>query len=299
MDIHIRSPIEFEKHLDHQFENSINITRQRMSVQQLLDQQEDIALIKRHLEPYSTGLAKVLTKLKPSTVLLKQPVFKWSVDGEEIQSSCWLFEAIMTNVILAQMCNEEANAFLKKNEIKKANALFKSAGGYYDKSMKFSMQWKWKLPSLTHRITHPYWHLSQKHMMDCYQHFCCQTVGIQQNTTASAMFKVAQRALKSSLLSWAHWKTPQSEKSIHMADKLCYLYSSHVLWDETKYGASIFRMQKWLGNRVDTGSFHLIKEEFEKIPLLLQERIHTNNGAYFDPIAPDEEFPNIEEIMRV
>ena len=67
MDIHVRAPIEFEKILDYTFTNSIQMTRQRISIQQLLDQQsedsseEDKKQLIRHLNMYSNEIKAVIT----------------------------------------------------------------------------------------------------------------------------------------------------------------------------------------------------------------------------------------------
>ena len=152
---------------------------------------------------------------------------------------------------------------------------------------------------MNHKVLQADWNLSQKHLMECFQHFCCICVGINNSTTSKALSTVASRALKSAAYSWMHWKNSMADSCIKMADALNYLYSSDVLWNNGKYGNSIYILQHWLRPvYVETGSFHIIREEFQKIPMLLQERIHTNSGAYFDKICSPEAVPSIEDIIR-
>ena len=104
MDIHVRAPIEFEKILDYTFTNSIQMTRQRISIQQLLDQQsedsseEDKKQLIRHLNMYSNEIKAVITNLK-NKKLTSQPRFSWSINNETVETPCWLFEAIMPRVV--------------------------------------------------------------------------------------------------------------------------------------------------------------------------------------------------------
>lgn len=298
MDIHIRSLIEFEKYLDHHFPKAVNVTRQRMSIQQLLDQQEDKSMLKRNLEQYSNSIDNIIDKLYQTNCVVQQPCFAWSVNHRIIKSACWLFEALMPKILLSQTYSEEAHELLKDSEIKKANKLFKSAEKYYEKSMGLCLRWKWKLPHMNHNILHAEWHLSKKHLMKSFQHLCYQCIGIKQLTTANPMLTISTRALSSAMLSLAYWKNKDAETVVKIADGLRYLYHSHCLWNAAKYGNSIFTLQNWLQcNHIETGSFALLKEEFEKVPLLLSERIHTNNGAYFDKITAPDELPKIEDII--
>lgn len=299
MDIHIRGPIEFEKCLDHTFTGAVSLTRQRMTIQQLLDQKEDQPLLKQHLEQYCSHIYDTMGQISGSTVLLQQPRFTWVIDHEVIHSSCWIFEAMVPSVALAQVYTQEAQNHLLENQFKEANKSFKKAEKVFEKTLLLTKQWKWKLPHMNHKITRKTWHLSQKHLLQSFQHLCVQCVGISKSTNSTVMSTVATRALTSSSLSWMHWKTPEAERVIKLADGLRYLYSSNTLWDDAHYGASIFRLQNWLSDiEIDTGSFQLLKEEFEKIPLLLQERINTNNGAYFEAVEAIDELPSLEHLIN-
>ena len=62
---------------------------------------------------------------------------------------------------------------------------------------------------------------------------------------------------------------------------------------------SIFRLEKWINNqKLPKTSFEIIKEEFDKIPFLLQERKHINDGAYFDTLEAATPLPGIKEIIH-
>ena len=104
MEVSSHTPIEFEKILDYTFTNSIQMTRQRISIQQLLDQQseesseEDKKQLIRHLTIYSNQIKTVITNLK-NKKLTSQPRFSWSINNETIETPCWLFEAIMPRVV--------------------------------------------------------------------------------------------------------------------------------------------------------------------------------------------------------
>ena len=299
MDIHIRGPIEFEKYLDHTFTDSVSLTRQRMSIQQLLDQKEDQPLLKQHLEQYCNHIYNTIDHISGSTTLLQQPRFTWVIDHETCHSSCWIFEALVPSVALAQVYSQEARTHLLINQFKEANKSFKKAENVFSKTLLLTRQWKWKLPHVNHKITREAWHLSQKHLLQSFQHLCLQCVGITKSTNSKTMSTIATRALTSSSLSWMHWKTPEAEHALKLADGLRYLYSSNTLWDDAHYGASIFRLQNWLTNiEINTGSFQLLQEEFEKVPLLLQERINTNNGAYFDSVVAIDELPSLNHIIN-
>jgi len=299
MDIHIGSPIEFEKILDHTFTKSVSLTRQRMSIQQLLDQKEDQPLLTQHLEQYCRNIYDTIDQMSGSTTLLQQPRFTWVIDHETCHSSCWIFEALVPSVALAQVYTQEGRNHLLLNQFKDANKSFKKAETVFSKTTILTKQWKWKLPHVNHKITREAWHLSQKHIMQSFQHLCLQCVGISKASNSNTMSTIATRALTSASLSWMHWKTHEAENVIKLADGLRYLYSSNILWDNSHYGASIFRLQNWLTNiEIDTGSFQLLKEEFGKIPLLLQERINTNNGAYFDAVAAIDDLPSLEQVIN-
>jgi len=297
MDIHIRGPVEFEKCLDHSFVSAITMTRQRMAIQQLMDQQEDQPLLIQQLTNYCTVIQEVVQRISAKTILQQQPCFTWVIDHEKIVSPCWIFEAIVPCCVLGQLHIQSGHSFLADNNFKDANKAFKKAETVFMQSFLLAQRWKWKLPQMNHKIVRPAWHLSQKHTAESLQHLCCLCVGIDKASSDKTMFTVATRALTSATLSSLHWKTPEAINLLQIADSLRYLYSSNTLWSSGAYGAAIYRLQ----NRVpfiETGSFELLKKEFEKVPLLLQERIYTNNGAYFEAIEPPDELPTLEMIIH-
>jgi len=106
---------------------------------------------------------------------------------------------------------------------------------------------------------------------------------------------LATRAMATAAKSFANWQTPEAVQQLQLADGLRHMFRSNVQWDEGKYGHSIHTLQTFCQFVPET--FPLLQEEFEKVPFLLQERIATNNGAYFDPVEAAED-NTIEEIVQ-
>lgn len=304
MDIHIRGPIEFEKILDYTFQETIGLTRQRITIQQLIDQQDELSSTEdqkqliRHLNNYSSSYKNMYKKLYNAT-LQKQPCFSWSVNGELIQTPCWLFEAIMPNIVNYELNNRIAFKHLEEQEYKEANKYMKQSEQICDELVKLTTQWKWKLPHMNHRIiTNKFWS-AQKHKSNAYQQLCTISVGIQQGSSDNILYHLSQRALRASAMSLVHWIQPETDDLLKISDALRYTYSSNILWKKEKYGQSIFRLEKWINNqKLPKTSFEIIKEEFDKIPFLLQERKHINDGAYFDTLEAATPLPGIKEIIH-
>jgi len=299
MDIHIRGTVEFEKCLDHTFTDVVAMTRTRMAIQQLLDQREDQPLLIHYLEQYTAGIDQLLTKIKPLDSLKIQPCFTWVIDHETIQTPCWLLEAIVPRVVLAHLYAADGQKLMSTSNFKEANKMFKEAEKHFDASFQHTIRWKWKAPHMNHPITNQHWHLAQKHLQMSYQHLCFVGQGIENITSNKPMLTLANRAFKSAVFSAMHWKSTESTDVLHVTDGLRYLYSSNVLWDEGKYGMSIFRLQHWFGQQIPRTLPGPIQKEFENIDFLLKERIHTNNSAYFDTIEPDSVLmPTLHEIIH-
>ena len=295
MNIHIRRPVEFEKCLDHSFSKTVSLTRQRMTVQQLLDQREDNALLIQHLEPYCRNVSTLIQQIKPHTTLVQQPCFSWSIDHEKIQTTCWLFEAIVPRVALAQIFVQNGYREAAKHEFKSANRIFKKAETLYIECRKLSEQWTWKMPKMSHKIVRAEWHYAQQYITQNLQHLCFIGVGLQNATSSVVMKTLASRAMGSAAKSFANWQTPEAVQQLQLADGLRHIFRSNVQWDEAKYGNSIHTLQTFCQFIPET--FPLLQEEFEKVPFLLQERIATNNGAYFDPVEAAEDI-TLEEILQ-
>ena len=304
MDIHVRAPIEFEKILDYTFTESISMTRQRISIQQLLDQQsedspeEDKKQLIRHLNLYSKQIKNMIIKLK-NTKLTKQPHFSWSINNETIDTPCWLFEAIMPRVVNYNINVNIAQKKIKNEEFVEANQYLKDAQRCVNECIFLTQSWKWKMPHLTHKILSSQWHLAQKNKMETIIQLNMLSRAQQKENSDKTLYTLAQRALSHSAQSYMYWKDPHTEMLLKLSDAFRYMYSANILWNNAQYGSSIYRLQHWLkGQKIETGAFENFKREFEKIPFLLQERIHINNSAYFEPIEPAADLPDLESIIH-
>ena len=302
MDIHIHGQIEFEKILDYTFTESITLTRQRITIQQLLDQGSELTDTRpliRHLTTYSKGIESILVKL-PETTIQQQPCFSWSINQEKIQSACWILEAIMPKVVNYQLQLEIGHQHVREEQYKDANKWYKTAAKLATETSLLTRRWKWKLPTMNHQIIATDWHQAQTHYSECLQQLCTIAVGIQTETNDTVMYTLSQRTLRAARLSYMHWKTNEAGSIITLADGLRYMYSANILWNREEYGQSIHRLEKWVSKRnIPTGYWQILKQEFEKIPFLLQERIHTNNGAYFEPIRAAITLPDIQTIIHM
>ena len=304
MDIHLRGQVEFEKILDYTFTQSITLTRQRITIQQLLDQQnneptdDDHRQLIRHLTTYSDGIGAVIVKL-PETTIQIQPCFSWTIDNERVQSACWILEAIMPKIVNFQLQLKMGHKQVQLQQYKAANKCYKTAEKLAKETETLANRWKWKLPTMNHQILATKWHIAQKYYSECLQELCMLSVGIQMETKDTAMYTLSQRILRAASLSFIHWKSDEAGSIITLADGLRYMYSANILWNREEYGQSIHRLENWVCNRsIPTGNWEMLEKEFEKIPFLLQERIHTNNGAYFEPIRAAITLPDIQTIIH-
>jgi hypothetical protein len=184
-------------------------------------------------------------------------------------------------------------------QYKAANKYYKQAETLATETETLATRWKWKLPTMNHQVLSTKWHIAQKYYSECLQLLCTVSVGIQSETKDSAMYTLSQRILRAASLSFIHWKSDEAGSIITLADGLRYMYSANILWNREEYGQSIHRLQHWVCNRsIPTGNWEMLEKEFEKIPFLLQERIHTNNGAYFEPIRAAITLPDIQTIIH-
>jgi len=304
MDIHVHTPIEFEKILDYTFTNSIQMTRQRISIQQLLDQQseesseEDKKQLIRHLTIYSNQIKTVITNLK-NKKLTSQPRFSWSINNETIETPCWLFEAIMPRVVNYKLNLDIGKKMVENEEYVEANKYFKEALRCVNECYFLNESWKWKMPHMNHKFISSQWHLAQIHKVNVLMQLSTLSRGQQQGTSDKTLYVLSQRALHYSALSYMEWKDPHTEILLKMSDAFRYMYSANILWNNGQYGSSIYRLQRWLkGQKIETDIFNNFKEELEKIPFLLRERKYVNDSAYFEPIKPTTELPNLKSVIH-
>ena len=229
--------------------------------------------------------------------LLTQPNFAWSIHGSVISSSCWLFEKNNIHLALALLSVETGHQMVENSEYKKACEAFRKAEAQFKLSEQIDYQWKWKLPNMNHYIMAPAWKIAQQEKMKCLQQLCTVSVGILNNSTDKILYTVSQRAVKHITISECLWPDETKLPLMHLSERLRYLYSSNILWANEKYGASIDTMQKWLTN-FSVSSFSVFNEEFEKNPLLLQERKQTNTNVYFQKVEEDVELPGIASLVN-
>lgn len=255
-----------------------------MTIQQLLDSHENQEYLAKSLKSYCGQFSVMLDSVKNTTMLTKQPLFSWSVNGESIQTSCWLLEGILPNVALYGLYVEQAVAKANGDDFKTANKLFVQAEAVADTALEMAARWTWKIPAMNHEVVRTRWHLAQKYMAKTYQNLCFIGLGLQNDTNSKTMKTLSDRAFANASKAYANWPQELSQKHIQIADGLRHLFNSNVQWDKGAYGVSIHTLQSYFTEMPTT--FDLLNKEFEKIPFLLQERITTNNGAYFDPVQP-------------
>jgi len=304
MDIHIRVPLEFEKILDYTFSDSITMTRQRISIQQLLDQRNEhssfddkIQLI-RYLNTYSKQIKNLIVNLK-NTKLIIQPQFSWSIDNETIKTSCWLFEAIMPKVVNYIINTDIGKSMIKNEQFVEANKYFKGALQCANESYILTESWKWKMPYMNHKVISSQWHMAQIHKINSLMQLSALSRGQQQCSSDKTLYILSQRALHHSALSYMKWKDSYTEMLLKVSDAFRYLYSANILWNNAQYGGSIYTVQHWLKDQeIETDIFDNFKQEFEKIPFLLQERIRVNNSAYFETIQSIVDLPSLESVIH-
>ena len=251
----------------------------------------------KSLETYCAQYLKILQAVTNTTTLLKQPLFSWSIDGENIQTSCWLFEGIIPHIALYNLYVKQATEKANADDFKSANKLFQKAETKCIQSLNLAARWKWKIPSMNHKIVMGRWHIAQKYMTQTYQHLCYIGVALENDSNSKTLLTLSERAFKSASKAYVNWKENDSEHLIKIADGLRHLFNSHVNWENNNYGASIYTLQTYFSEPMPN-TFKRLNEEFEKIPFLLQERISTNDGAYFDPIKPHQNESTTEEIIN-
>lgn len=279
MNIHIRQPIEYEKIVTSNTTKAIELTRHRMSVQQLLDSRDNDKNLKERLQSYIKAFDAFYTNINPCVKLQKQPFFQWIVAGKPLYSSCWKFEAIVPRVVLSEMFYTEGVNYVQEGDYKNAAKSFKNAEQSHLDTIEQLKGWKWKLPGVNHHILQLKWHYSSIHHLQSLQHLCMISVGLDKEAAAKTLYTVAQRATTAAVKSIVEW--PERPNTLQLCESLQRLFSSHILWEREEYGGSIHRLKN-IPESVDTFDFEIIQQEMNKVPFLMRERRQINNGAYFD-----------------
>lgn len=286
MTIHIRGTVEFEKILSEHWHGAIGMTRTRMAVQQLLDTQESQSILEKRLKDYIEKSDAVIDHLAKTGAgqLTEHPVFEWSVNDSILRSPCWRLETILPRYALSVMNENEAHRHVKEHNYKEARKMFLATIDMHKQCAENLALWKWKLPSLNQDVLQKKWHLAKIEMLTGMATLCMLSTGIQKQMKSTALFTVTQRALRNFTRSLATWPSKQAQDLMNVSEALRYYFSSDILWTSERYGESIHRLERWTQQRLEFGPFEILKDEWAKVQLLLEERHTTNNGAYFDPI---------------
>ena len=297
LNVHIHKPIEFEKITIENTNQAINLTRQRMSIQQMLDAKDLSQNLINRLNKYIENYDNFLMSLDPVQPLINQPIFEWSIQHEILETSCWKLEPIISRVVLSECLIQQATEKIIGHDFKEASRLYGLAIQTHMSSISNILEWKWKLPNMNHHILQDKWHKAMVYHLKSLKSLCMLSVALEKDSPASTLYTVSQRVIKNSAKAIIEW--PSMESNLKLGESLRYLFSSHILWNKEQYGSSIYRLQSWLEkNTIPCGHFDVIKQEFEKIPFLLKERIQANNGAYFDAIKPATALPSPSELIH-
>jgi hypothetical protein len=303
MKIRIKSTVAFEKIFDFT-EDPIQVTRNRIRIQQSLDSEEkNKELLIKQLEKYCNGIDRLFFELvrKHQLPLKSIPFFSWQIGSESICSSCWKVEQIVPKVLLAQLYLDSGHASLP--DYKSASTNFAKAMQTHAHIKEHLLNWKWRNSDLNYPIFQLDWHNSCIAHLQCLQHMAMLSVGIDQNLPSETLFKVAERAVKSSVLSIANWTSgDEPENTLPACQAMQMYYSSKLLWKDGKYGNSIYRLQELNSSKI-TGlcvktRFDAINTEIEKVGLLLSENTRINNGAYFDTVEIGEPLQTPAELIE-
>jgi len=299
MKFQIKSTVEFEKIFD--FQDPIPITRNRISLQQFLDSEENNKeLLINQLEKYKEGIDILFFEMTQSqhVPLKSTPLFSWQIDSEQITSSCWQVERIIPKVLLARLFLKLGHGLLP--DYKLASANYAKAMHLHEQINQNLLTWKWRNSDMTHPIFQCAWHNSCIAHLQCLQHMAMLSVGIGQNLPAKTLFTVAERAVKSSVCSIAHWTSEYEVENMLPACQAMQMYfSSKVLWDKSKFGNSIFRLQQLNNSKfTEKTRFEAINAELEKVGLLLSENQRINDGAYFETVESGEPLKSTLEMIE-
>jgi len=285
MNIHICQSVEFEKIKD--WSGAIPLTRKRLSIQQLLDSGElEDENLDVQLEQYIAEFdsATQLVVRERHVPLDSVPCFSWNVQGHQIDSPCWKTEAILSRLTLADLYMTRGRRQLP--DYKKASSTFASAIQLHQQMMEQLVSWKWKMSSHNHFFFQKDWHRSRVSQLECLRHLAMVAVGIGKSLADKTLYTVTQRGVAAATASIAQWPNT-THQLLPLCEYMRYYFSSNMLWENGKYGASLHRMEQWLKNKPEPSLFENINNEIDKVDFLLEERQRTNNGAYFDPVEAD------------
>ena len=299
MRIRIHTPVEFEKIIPHEWSQSIPMTRQRLTLQQMLDSGDNKDHLVRRTEEYLEKIQQALTHVANlgQEPLIKQPIFQWHVNQTIVSSPCWRFETIMPNVLLAHLHKENALGYMKSGLYKDAHSEWTSAKKHYTQCKEQLKLWTWKLPELNYSILQKEWHISHEHLCDGFLHLATLSVGIEKETSSKVLYTVSQRAVRSFAASIKNWSN--IDVPLHLAEVMRYYYSADMLWDAELYGASIYRLKTWVHQQpIDSSIVPTLEKVLEQVPDLIQERVHMNEGAFFDLEKATTPLPGPETLIH-
>lgn len=285
---HIREAVVFEDILseeDSQASDALQVSRTRMSLQQLLDDPSNLDQLLQKCFDYNQEIDHMVEFVTTHRHLRlqKQPTFHWYVDNQSISSSCWLLDSIVVKHICASLLEWQGTTLLA-TDVKQANQHLKQATDVRETLIEVLRRWKWK--SLQHPVLEVAWHQAKQHYATAQQQMAMIEMGLSKDVQATTLFTVSQRAIRSAVLSLAAWDSPEAGELLHSSEALRYLFSSNMLWSQAKYGEAIYRLQHWLTNSSYIGPFPHIQQQFEGLPLLLAERRRDNETIYFHQLSP-------------
>jgi|TARA_B110000908_G_C10257253_1_gene456445 hypothetical protein len=285
MQIHINNSIEYEKVKD-SVVDAIALTRKRIAVQQLFDSNDNKEELIVQLENYLESFEQLYQELiRCRHIPLKiTPLFSWQIDNIEIASASWKVEQIIPKVALANLYLTTGQDLLPN--YKQASTLFTKALQLHTQIKRDISSWKWKSAEMNQFIFKKSWHTSMINYLQGLQHLSMVAVGIEKNTASKTLLTVAERAVRSATLSILHWSNDyEPENLLPLCQSLQMYFSSKVLWQQEKYGQSIFRMRQVGDAEPVQSSFEAINTELAKVGLLLNENERINNGAYFETVV--------------
>jgi hypothetical protein len=307
MKIKIKYTVEFEKIIGSQhFESqhltdfqgpaprqidTIEITRNRINLQQSLDSEEhDKKLLADQLANYCKLFDVLFQEISRNyhQKMKSIPLFAWQVDNEEIISSCWKVEQIIPKVLLSRLFLDLGHSALPNYKLASIN--YEKAITTHEQIKKNLSNWKWRNPDMNHTVLQTDWHDSCIAHLQSLQHMAMLSKGIENKLPSKTLCTVSERAVKSSVSSIAKWTSNyEPDNTLPACQAIQMYYSSKLLWDDAKYGHSIYRLQKLHdSNFTEKTKFEAINGELEKVGFLLSENKRTNNGAYFDTVEMGE-----------
>ena len=106
-------------------------------------------------------------------------------------------------------------------------------------------------------------------------------VAIDQDFPSRTLLKLARAASKHALTAYGLHQTPETVALVHLCESVRYFYHGNMLWDQEQYGASLYTFNNYV-HAIATDTWPHIKEELDRVPILLNERTAVNNSVYYD-----------------